>query len=90
MQIGQVKGSLWATRKDEHLNGLKFLIVEITEPMSKTVTSLVAADIIGAGLGDQVLVATGSAARMAVEDTATPIDAAVICIIDSVELENEN
>ncbi|OFI49904.1 ethanolamine utilization protein EutN [Floricoccus tropicus] len=86
MQIGLVKGSLWATRKAEHLSGLKFLIVEIKDPITKITSSVVAADIIGAGLDDNVLITTGSAARVALENPEIPIDATIIGIIDSVEL----
>ena len=65
MFVGKVKGSLWATRKDENLNGLKFLVVErqLNEHQSDPAL-LIVADCIGAGEGDQVMVTTGSSARM--------------------------
>ena len=55
MFVGKVKGSLWATRKDEKLNGLKFLVVERQLDDHQTDPALViAADCTGAGEGDQV------------------------------------
>ena len=59
MFVGKVKGSLWATRKDENLNGLKFLVVErqLNEHQSDPAL-LIVADCIGAGEGDQVMVTT--------------------------------
>ncbi|MGO3732672.1 MAG: EutN/CcmL family microcompartment protein [Vagococcus sp.] len=86
MLIGTVSGSLWATRKNDKLNGLKFLLVDIeqdeTDHSPKTI---VAADNAGAGVGDVVLVTTGGSARVALEDTNIPVDAAIVGIIDSVE-----
>ncbi|MGX7148583.1 EutN/CcmL family microcompartment protein [Enterococcus ureasiticus] len=86
MFIGRVKGSLWATRKDEKLNGLKFLVVELDE-YNGPQHSLVAADNTGAGLDDLVLVSTGSAARMSLENPEIPVDAVIVGIIDSVEID---
>ncbi|EAC3023604.1 ethanolamine utilization protein EutN [Listeria monocytogenes] len=86
MQIGKVTGSLWATRKDEKLNGLKLLLVEIcTDEMEDVRHSIVAADNAGAGNGDLVLVTTGSAARASTGDNTIPVDACIVGIIDSVE-----
>ncbi|EAC8742130.1 EutN/CcmL family microcompartment protein [Listeria monocytogenes] len=86
MQIGKVTGSLWATRKDEKLNGLKLLLVEICTDETEDVRhSIVAADNAGAGNGDLVLVTTGSAARASTGDNAIPVDACIVGIIDSVE-----
>ncbi|GGC84732.1 EutN/CcmL family microcompartment protein [Enterococcus wangshanyuanii] len=85
MFIGRVKGSLWATRKAEKLNGLKFLVVELAENTNPQQT-LVAADNTGAGLDDLVLVSTGSAARLSLDDPNIPVDAVIVGIIDSVEM----
>ncbi|MDT2814487.1 EutN/CcmL family microcompartment protein [Vagococcus carniphilus] len=90
MLIGKVSGSLWATRKNEHLNGLKFLLVDIEdETNEETVKTIVAADTEGAGFGDLVLVTTGGSARIALESPGTPVDAAIVGIIDSVERNNQ-
>lgn len=87
MLIGTVSGSLWATRKNEKLNGLKFLLVDV-EGESQDHQTLVAADNAGAGFGDLVLVTTGSSARVALEDVEIPVDATIVGIIDSVERSN--
>ncbi|MBP2099068.1 EutN/CcmL family microcompartment protein [Enterococcus rivorum] len=85
MFIGRVKGSLWATRKDEKLNGLKFLVVELDE-YNGPQNSIVAADNAGAGLDDLVLISTGSSARMSLDNPDIPVDAVIVGIIDSVEM----
>ncbi len=89
MLIGKVSGSLWATRKNEHLNGLKFLLIDIEDTKEETTKTIVAADTEGAGFGDLVLVTTGGSARIALDSLDTPVDAAVVGIIDSVERHNE-
>lgn len=74
MKIGTVTGSVWATRKAQCLSGQTFLVVQT---LSGT---LVAADHVGAGKGDRVLVVTGSAAgRYSME---APCDAAIVAILD--------
>lgn len=82
MIIGKITGSLIATRKDEHLIGSKFLIVEPLGSKQKNENHLVAIDNIGAGIGDIVLVAQGSAARIGCNMENSPIDAAVVGIVD--------
>lgn len=83
MVIGTVKNSIWATRKMESLNGLKLMVVELED--NQFTSSIVAIDTVGAGSGDRVLVTTGSAARVSVEDMCVPIDAAIVGIIDSIK-----
>ena len=82
MIIGKVVGSLFSTRKSEKLVGNKFMIVEPVESMRNTGSRLVAIDIIGAGIGEYVLVAQGSAARIGCDMEGAPIDAAIVGIID--------
>lgn len=82
MIVGKVVGSLFSTRKSEKLVGNKFMIVEPVENMRNTCNSLVAIDIIGAGIGEYVLVAQGSAARIGCDMPESPIDAAIVGIID--------
>ena len=82
MIIGKVVGSLFSTRKSEKLVGNKFMIVEPVESMRSTGSRLVAIDIIGAGIGEYVLVAQGSAARIGCDMSDAPIDAAIVGIID--------
>jgi len=74
MKIGTVIGSVWATRKAGCLAGQTFLVVDTGRE------DLVAADQVGAGVGDKVLLATGTVAARFCMDA--PIDAAVVAILD--------
>ncbi len=83
MIIGIVVGSVFSTRKSEKLVGNKFMIVRPLETMSAdTQQEFVAIDIIGAGVGEKVLVAQGSAARIGCDCPDAPVDAAIVGIID--------
>ena len=82
MIIGKVVGSLFSTRKSEKCIRDRFMIVEPVESMRNTGSRLVAIDIIGAGIGEYVLVAQGSAARIGCDMADAPIDAAIVGIID--------
>ncbi len=81
MIVGKVVGSVVATRKNENLTGNKFLIVEPYNNMAGT-GRIVAIDNVGAGIGEDVLVATGSAARVGCNVATSPVDAAIVGIID--------
>lgn len=86
MLIGKVVGSVVSTRKNENLVGNKFMIVELPDNDKKRI---VAIDNIGAGIGETVLVALGSAARIGCGIPDTPVDAAIVGIVDVCpELEN--
>ena len=88
MQIGRVVGNVWATRKDEKLNGQKFLIVKILISKDKEKeVFFVAADNAGAGIGDTVLITNGSAARQSIGNKEIPIDATIVGIVDSIDIE---
>lgn len=82
MLAGKVVGSVVATRKNEKLIGSKFMIVEVIDRMRATEQQLIAVDNIGAGIGEYVLVATGSAARIGCNMKDAPVDAAIVGIID--------
>lgn len=82
MIIGKVVGSLFSTRKSEKLVGNKFMIVEPAEKMGRAGERFVAIDIIGAGIGEYVLIAQGSAARIGCDMADAPVDAAIVGIID--------
>lgn len=82
MIIGKVIGSVVSTRKNENLVGNKFMIVEPIETMSAKNSRLVAIDNIGAGIGEYVLVALGSAARIGCGKEFAPVDAAIVGIVD--------
>ena len=82
MLVGKVVGSVVSTRKSEKLVGNKFMVVELAKQMDGSGNQLVAIDNIGAGIGEFVLVATGSAARVGCDLADAPIDAAIVGIID--------
>ncbi len=82
MLIGKVVGSVVSTRKCENLTGNKFMIVEVLEHMHSGAKQLIAIDKIGAGIGEYVLVAQGSAARIGSGMPDSPVDAAIVGIID--------
>ena len=73
--------NVWATKKAEALNGYKLMLVEIIGGKDKG-RRFVAVDTISAGIGDRVLVCTGSSARRMVGNDNAPIDAAIVGIID--------
>ena len=84
MIICRVIGHVWATKKEERLEGLKLMVVrEEDGPKGTEDKTYVAADVVGAGIGELVLVATGSAARIGCDAESSPIDAAIVGIIDS-------
>ncbi|MFI3208686.1 MAG: EutN/CcmL family microcompartment protein [Eubacteriales bacterium] len=82
MIIGKIVGSVISTRKNEKLVGNKFMIVEPIEGMSSGTNRIVAIDNVGAGIGETVLVAQGSAARIGCGVENAPIDAAIVGIVD--------
>ena len=84
MIIGKVKGSIVSTRKQDNLIGNKFMIIEPINIMNGEQKQLVAIDNIGAGIGEYVLVAQGSAARIGCGMQDSPIDAAIVGIIDDI------
>ncbi len=83
MIIGKIVGNVVSTKKNENLTGGKFLVVEVYSSMANDKRKMVAVDNVGAGMGDIVLVAQGSAARLACQDEKLPIDAAVVGIVDT-------
>jgi len=87
MILGRVTGTVTATAKDAALVGGTLLIVaqERTDG-SLAGAELVALDAVGAGTGDAVLVAMGSAARLPARATGAPVDATVIAIVDDVSV----
>ena len=87
MLLGKVTGSLWSTRKDEKLNGWKFMMVDILNQEDEKQGFLIAADNAGGGVGDKVLISQGNAARISAEDPNVPIDAMIVGVIDSTEEE---
>jgi len=83
MLMGQVVGNIVSTRKHEGIVGSKILEIKIIENGKDTEKFIVAVDNgIGAGIGERVLVTTGSGARLALNNQSTPVDAVVVGIID--------
>ena len=90
MIIARVVGSAVATIKDEKLNGTKLLVVREAnvygEPTGKP---LVAVDTVEAGVDDLVLIASGSSARQTTLTKDRPVDAVIMAILDSLEVEGQ-
>ena len=87
MLLGKIVGTVVATRKDPRLVSSKLLVVRAVDPKGKAEGNyLVAIDTVDAGVGETVLVVSGSSARMAAGLKDCPVDAAVIGIIDTVDI----
>ena len=89
MFVGKVVGTVVATQKDERLVGWKLLIVRPLDPHKPLHDKIpqVAVDIVCAGMGETVLVAEGSSARHAVAQPDAPIDAVIVGIVDTLEVQ---
>jgi len=91
MLIGKVTGTVVSTLKDEKVTGLKFLVVETLNAKGEfTGSYVVAADSVGAGIGEVVLYATGSSARQTELTLNKPVDAVIMAIIDSFEVAGKS
>ena len=91
MILAQVVGTVVSTRKDIGLSGLKLLVVrELDEAMTPKGNLVVAADAVGAGRDEVVLVAAGSSARLTDATKDKPVDAVIVGIVDSVEEHGKN
>ncbi len=89
MLLGKVTGTVVASAKDERLKQFKMLVVETLKPNGKPASGyVVAVDAVGAGVGEVVLYVTGSSARQTVLTDKRPIDAAIVAIVDTVELND--
>lgn len=90
MQLGRVAGTLVASRKEPSMEGLKLLVVRHLDVERGDLGSfVVAADAVGAGVGEVVLVATGSSARQTQATRDRPCDAVVMAIVDTWEVGGE-
>lgn len=87
MYIGRVIGTVVATRKDDRLTGCKLLLTQpINIEEKPTGEPLVAIDTVGSGIGEIVIFTKGTAARHAADKLQSPIDAAIIGIVDSIDV----
>lgn len=90
MNLAKVLGTVVSSRKEESIAGLKLLMLGLLGPDGKlTGGSVVAADAVGAGVGELVLYAAGSSARQTQMTDQKPIDATVMAIVDSWEIDGE-
>jgi len=87
MFLGKVVGTVWATRKDEELVGMKFQIVKHVD-LNYNVkdTFVVAVDTVQAGVGDVVLVCSGSSARQTTMTKNKPVDAVIMAVVDKLDV----
>jgi ethanolamine utilization protein EutN len=88
MFLGKVVGTVWSTKKSPDLEGLRFLIIHpIDLDKEPTRNMVVVADRLGAGIGETVMCAFGKAARSAIGNQDLSIEAAVIGIVDRMDLQ---
>ena len=89
MILAKVVGTVVATRKDPRLVSSKLLIARPMDPKGKSEGNyLVAIDTVDAGIGETVLVVSGSSARMASGMKDVPVDAAIVGIVDEIEIKD--
>jgi len=90
MLLGRVVGTVVSSRKEPTLDGLKFLLVQRCDLAGKpTGDFVVAADAVGAGVGEVILFAAGSSARQTEVTKERPVDATIMAVVDSVDVGNE-
>ncbi len=90
MNLAKVLGRVVSTQKEEAMTGMKLLMLGIAGPDGKlTGGSVVAVDAVGAGEGEYVLYASGSSARQTVVTDGKPVDAVVMAIVDSWDIDGE-
>jgi ethanolamine utilization protein EutN len=87
MYLAKIEGMIISTQKNENLIGKKLLIVQpINTKYEPDGKKEIAVDSVGAGVGEIVLVATGSSARHAVDNQTSPIDRAIVAIVDNIQV----
>jgi microcompartment protein CcmK/EutM len=87
MFLGKVVGTVWATRKDEELVGMKLQVVRhIGVDYALKETFVVAVDTVQAGVGDVVLVCSGSSARQTALTKNKPVDAVIMAVVDKLDI----
>lgn len=86
MKLAHVIGTVVSTRKEETIDGLRLMLLQPTDAAGKAAGAMVvAADAVGAGVGETVLFASGSSARQTVVTNNRPVDAVIMAIVDCVE-----
>jgi microcompartment protein CcmK/EutM len=91
MQLARVTGTVVSTRKEQRIEGIKFLLLEKIDAatMEGKKDYVVAMDSVGAGIGEVVFYASGSSSRMTTVTDGKPSDAAIIAIVDAIDLKGE-
>ena len=88
MLLARVMGTVVATRKDERLLGKKLLVCRPVNPQGEAEGAyLVAVDTVGAGFHEMVLIVSGSSARMSANLKESPLDSAIVGIVDEVRMD---
>ena len=91
MQIAQVRGTVVSTHKARSMTGVKLLLVQFIDEQGQLLPKYeVAADIVGAGINEWVLISRGSAARIETRYEERPLDATIVGIIDTVSVDNRS
>lgn len=91
MKLGRIVGTVVSTRKDPSLASLKLLVVEnVTTSLDREGGYVVAVDSVGAGIGEVILYATGSSARQTAVTKDRPVDAVIMAIVDSFDVDGRN
>lgn len=87
MLLARVVGTVVATRKDERLHGRKLLVARLVDEQGQDLKGhVIAVDTVGAGFHEIVLIVQGSSARMAEGCKDMPVDAAIVGIVDTVDV----
>lgn len=90
MKLGKIVGTVVSSQKDQKTEGLKLFVVrDLSVKMKNKDSFVIAADSVGAGVGEVVLYASGSSARQTDLTNNRPIDACVMAIVDLIDLEGE-
>ena len=94
MQLAKVVGNIVSTQKDAHLVGCKLMIIKkINETGAfekySSQSTAIAVDTVGAGIGETVVVTSGSTARFVYGNKATPMDMTIVGIVDEIQIDSE-
>jgi len=88
MKLGKIVGTVVSTQKDQKIETLRLYIVrDLSVALKENPSFVVAADSVGAGVGEVVLYASGSSARQTDMTQNRPIDATIMAIVDQIDME---
>ncbi len=89
MYLAKVRGTVVSTQKDANLTGFKLLITQRIDVRGEYIDKpYVSVDTVGAGVGETVIVTTGSTARYAIKQLDSPVDNTIVGIVDTTEIED--